>query len=324
MKPGCSPGSCHGQVVRRDPAAGTMPPMTTRTSLPPWLLVLAACLAAACAPTFAPPAGPTRTPIAASGAVHETVPGVKAGTPTRTSPSPTQAPLRFGTLTGVVKLPPALLTENGAGLLTENGAGLLTENGAGIISDSAAQTSTKAAFQLATTVSQVPLARATVTLADAHGHAVDGPDGQPITAITDDSGQFTFSNTLPDQPLVVNVSLNAAGTLQGFALRSSDERTSNLDLVSTLCTTYIMNRYVSALTDPTSGLGKLDGGTESTTRQEAAAALAKTSVPVPKTLTTSAIIPTMKQLRALDATFDTQCEKVRVLVGAPVPSPLPS
>lgn len=194
------------------------------------------------------------------------------------------------TVRGVVQLPATLIANNGGNILTENGAG----------------------YRL-TALEEAPLAGAQVSMLDAAGVAVTGPDGKPLVTTTDAQGRYGFSAPLPDRNLVVSVAL-AQGAVRAIAPRGTVVRQADANLVSTLTTAYIEARYVQVQADPVATLDKLPADVEAATRDKARAALEGNATAVPDALTPSKVVAAVDQLRRSDAAFDSQMETVRKLL----------
>jgi hypothetical protein len=93
-----------------------------------------------------------------------------------------------------------VLANNGAALVGNHGGGLVSDNGGGLVSNNGGGLTGQTKYtgrRLAATLEQVPLAGAIVTLVDASGAAVKGPDGQPVQTTTDATGGYAFRVSLP-------------------------------------------------------------------------------------------------------------------------------
>lgn len=276
--------------------------------------LIVACSLTACALPNA--ARRTGSGTAAEGVVHSAVTGKKVTLPT---PKPDQVATNgaglvsnngagiisnaSGGLSGFVRCPASLVGNNGAGIISDNGLGLISNNSGSyhVFADS-----------------DVALKGATVTLLDAGGAPVKGTDGQPLTAKTDESGHYQFSGVTPVNNLILTVNLGTRGQLTAIAPKSGDaQRKSDLNVISTLTTRYILSQYVAGQADPQKTLDKLPVDVESDTRQKAAAAFAASGQATPSDLKDATVTQIVTQLRQKDTTFDAQMETVKkILVAA--------
>ena len=248
--------------------------------------------------TLASPS-PTATPGGPSG-IASVTPGPLAVATT----APAFAPL--AALAGVVRVPAELLSDQGTGLVSNNGGSLISDQGTGLAS--------RAAYALRATVEERPYAGATVRLQDAKGHDL-------ATATTDAEGRYRFDGDLPRQNLVLHVDLPAgAGAMRGVAARKAAEvKAVDVDLVSTLATTYILDRYVATQAiDAQTTLDKLPPEVEAETRRVTGEALSAGSVAAFPALTPIAIVTAIEALRKAAPALDAQLELVKrlLVVGA--------
>jgi hypothetical protein len=197
-------------------------------------------------------------------------------------------------LSGLVMAPATLLSNNGAGIVSDHGGGIIANNGGG--------------YRLAAVATQVPVAGATVRLLDAAGQPVKGADGQPLTATTSASGAYAFASVPAGHNYVLSTDLGATGSLTAIAPLNTAK--ADVDLVSTLTTTYILDQYVKGQADQVKTLDKLPASVEADTRTKAAAALTV----VPDALTPTKVVAAVDSLRKADATFDAQMEAVKKLL----------
>ncbi|MDB5099847.1 MAG: hypothetical protein JWM80_4268 [Cyanobacteria bacterium RYN_339] len=226
------------------------------------------------------PEQPVSVPIAAASVAPTPVGVASAAGPGGPQPA-------VATLKGKVVAPATLLTENGAGIIANN-----------------------AAARRLLAVDQAPVAGATVTVVDAAGKPLAG-----LSTKTDAQGAYMFTAPLPADCLVVKVDLGAKGSLQAIAPAGAHQ--ADADLISTLTTGYILDRYVATQPDKTATLDKLPGDVEAQTRAKALAAYNQGSVPVPDALTPDRVTVTVDALRRRDGDFDLQMEAVkRLLIAA--------
>ncbi|MFP5504399.1 MAG: hypothetical protein ACLGIN_18085, partial [Candidatus Sericytochromatia bacterium] len=199
-----------------------------------------------------------------------------------------------GSLIGKVKAPASLVSNNGGGIISDKGLGYRVQ-----------------------ALEQVPVAGAKVALLDASGQPVM-KDGQPLETTTDASGGYALEVDFQPSNWQLRVGLpQGRGQLAAFVPGGGEEREVGVDLVSTLTTTYILERYVKAQADAQKTLDKLPAAVEVETRRKAQAALEGGAVAVPESLETDRVLETVEALRQQDATFDQQMETVkRLLVAA--------
>jgi hypothetical protein len=220
-------------------------------------------------------------------------------------------------LSGLVRVPAGLVTNNGGGLVTNNGGGLVTNNGGGLVTNNGGGlvSNGAAGYRLRSVDGQVPLTGAVVTVQDAAGQPVVGPDGKPLQTVTDAAGRYAFAAELPARNLIVTVALAAGqGAVQAIAVRATTSREANLDAVSTLTTGYIVERFVKGQADPLATFEKLPAEAERDTRSKAEAALLRLGASLPDTLTPGQVVRAVEAIRSQDATLDAQLDYVRSLL----------
>ncbi|MEB3222512.1 MAG: hypothetical protein VKS61_10580 [Candidatus Sericytochromatia bacterium] len=232
------------------------------------------------------------------------------GTPTLplmplASLAPTPAPVAGEVLSGRVRVPATLLSDNGAGLLGDRSSAL-TPGGVYRLRQAAP----------AWLASQAALANATVEVLDARGQAVRSPAGVALVASTDAGGAFRFTDPLPNQNLVLRVALAAAkGTLLAVVPQEADARRDRqIDLVSTLTTSYILNQFVLSQEDAQGSYDRLPPAIEAETRSLAASAAGSLLTTPPEDLSTTRVVQTVEALRKGNPGFDAQMEKVKGLL----------
>ncbi|MFP5501677.1 MAG: hypothetical protein ACLGIN_04255 [Candidatus Sericytochromatia bacterium] len=137
-----------------------------------------------------------------------------------------------------------LVSNNGGGLVSNNGGGLVSNNGAGVISGNGGSYRVQAAAE------EALLAEALIEVIDAQGRVLTDEAGAPLTATTDQAGQYRFKAVLPQENLVLRVRLfphaeESGGELVAILPRSETaEATIDLDTASSLGTRYVLDRYV--------------------------------------------------------------------------------
>ncbi len=279
-------------------------------------MLLALAVVAGCGPA----AGvPTATNKAAGSPQRGTVTpgGKKPGGGAVQPPAGTATPLiapgngivsnNSGAIAGQVRAPAGVISNNGGGLISDKGGALIGNNGGGVISNNGA------GYRLLAALEQVPVANRTVQLLDGAGSPVL-VDGNPVTTTTDAQGRYRFDVTLPSANRLVAVALpGEAGSLLAVAPKGSATAT-DVDLVSTLTTGYIVETYVATQADRQAALDRLPPEVEADTRAKTAAALALPDAKLPGDVSTAAIIATINDLRDHDAALDAQMETVKRLI----------
>jgi hypothetical protein len=203
-------------------------------------LALVAAVAAACGPLPAGPAGGTRKP-----SVRASVGG--AGTsvqrPDRATRAVPQVSTRVVTLVGKAKL----LSDAGGGLLSDQGAAIISNNTGSLVANNGGGLVGKAKYGLAqgAAPAEAALADATITVLDAAGRVLVDAEGRPLQARTDAQGDYRLAATLPDENLLLRITLWNGGELLAIAARgSAQQRTVVLDTAATLGAAYVLDRYV--------------------------------------------------------------------------------
>jgi hypothetical protein len=163
---------------------------------------------------------------------------------------------------------------------------------------------------------QVPVAGALVRCLDAGGRPLLDSDGKPLEARTDATGAYALVAAVPTQALVLTAELpGQQGLLQALAPRTTGPRDrTDIELISTLTSTYILETYVRSQPDPVAALERLPVDVEAQTRQEAAQALGSAPAGLPQRLDTSEVVETVTTLRRQVPALDAQLEAVRKLL----------
>ncbi len=240
-----------------------------------------------------------------------------------------------GTLTGKVKAPASLIANNGGGLVSDHGAGLVSDHGAGLVANNGggvianngpSRTSLSSGAFLRpgdrgryrlSAVDQLAVAGAMVELLDAAGGRARDRQGNEVPpALTGPDGRYAFTADLPARNLVVRVVLAGKnGELRAIASPDAAARqATDIDLVSTLATGYILDKFVKGQADAQATLDKLPAAVEAETRRATAAALDKGVAPAD--LAPASVIAAVDALRKADGALDAQLEKVRALLVA--------
>lgn len=247
----------------------------------------------------APPAGGAPTPSAGSS------PAIAP------SPAATPAIAALVSLTGTVTAPAGVLSNNGGSLIANNGGGLLSDHAAGLIANNGGSYRTLA-------VTQGPLAGARVYVLDAQGRPIRGGNGAALFATTDAQGRYSFSGELPTHNFRLAVELDGDRGLWQAILpkEGASPRQADIDLISTLTTSYIVGQYVEGQTDPQATLDKLPAAVEAETRSKAGAAYDRAGGALPTRFDAEATLPVVTALRQQDSAFDGQMEAVKKLLIA--------
>jgi hypothetical protein len=210
-----------------------------------------------------------------------------------------------------VLTPPGLVSDRGGGLLSDRGGSIISNNGAGLISDAGGL------YRLLA-LEQVPQVGAKVYVLDAQGRPLRGRDGRALHAVTDAEGRYAFTGDLPTHNMVLAVELAAGkGLWQAILPKDAPSpRKVDLDLISTLTTSYILGRYVTPQADPQGTFDKLPAAAEADTRSRASNAFVEAGGRVPESFDPAVTVPVVDGLRRRDAAFDGQLENVRRLLVA--------
>ncbi len=255
-----------------------------------------------------PPRAARPTGIRASTTAGATpAPGASAGLPVAPPSSPA-LPIAGGN-------GGAIISNNGAGLIgkVKAPASLISDKGGAIVSNNGAGYRLQAA-----PLAQVPVPDARVVVLDAGGRPLTGPDGQPLEGRTAADGTVRFDGFVPARHAILRVELpGARGFLQAVVPAGGEARREvEVELFSTLVTTYIQERFVRLQADPQATLDKLPADVEAETRAKAAAAFAGGRVAVPVVISPARAVEAVTRLRTDDPTFDAQMEHVRELLVA--------
>ncbi|MDB5097676.1 MAG: Serine/threonine protein kinase [Cyanobacteria bacterium RYN_339] len=256
---------------------------------------------AACGP-IAPTKAPVK-PVASAAATASPVASppssiAPGATPTPTPPTPSTPVVAAAALSGFLRIPAKIISDNGGGVISNNGASIISDNGGGVVSNNGA------AYHVTAAPTQLPVQQARVSLVDAAGKEV-------ATAVTDAQGRYSFPSVPADHNYLLTATLGKAGTLQAIVPPGS--KTVDTDLVSTLTTAYILDQYVKGQVQV---LDKLPAKIEANTRASAAAALGNEAAltALPDSLQPAKVVAAVNELRRTNKAFDEQMEAVRVLL----------
>ncbi|MFN3430304.1 MAG: hypothetical protein ACK46X_10155, partial [Candidatus Sericytochromatia bacterium] len=206
-------------------------------------------------------------------------------------------------IVGVAQLPAGIVSRAGAGIISRDGAGIISRDGAG--------------YRVAALPAEVPIRKQLVYLMNAAGKLVVGANGEPMTAMTDETGRFEFKGFVNDKHLVIAIALHEnKGLMTSILPRSTaTSRTVGLNLASTLTATYIQEQYVKPQRDPVTVFERLPADLETATRAAVATAAAR-HTPAPADHTARGVAGAVDGLRSANKAVDDQFVEVkRVLLA---------
>ncbi|HEY9723101.1 MAG TPA: hypothetical protein V6D47_13915 [Oscillatoriaceae cyanobacterium] len=218
------------------------------------------------------------------------------------------------TITGLVTAPAELIgkvkliSNNGGSIISNNGSSLIGNNGSSLL------TPLGAAYRLAATSSDQPVPGLTLVLTDANGHPVLGADGQPIRAVTDATGHFSLAGVPGGANARLVGALGNIGALQAIVVPAAGAAQAvDVNVASTLETSYIVDRFVSGQKNPQATFNRLDPASEAKTR-----ALLQAAIAAGESGLTQLDGPTLDQLvdglRGQNASLDDELNAVRALL----------
>jgi sugar lactone lactonase YvrE len=213
-------------------------------------------------------------------------------------------------ITGTVRGPASILTHAGGNIMVNAGANIMVNNGGNVVASGGGNWQLLATGRLG---EELPVAGATVTLVDTHGQAILRA-GKAITAVTDARGRYTLSGVAATGNRLVSVDLGAGYRLSAVAPSTATGEV-DASLVSTLTTTYILNRFVKGQADPQGALDRLSVDLEASTRAATATALSQTGL-APVGLGEAQVLLAVDNLRKADPALDAQLERVRQVLVA--------
>jgi sugar lactone lactonase YvrE len=201
----------------------------------------------------APLARPKPSPSASSSPLIEVAPGTGKPLGLVEPPRVVDATATVAELIGKVKLVTRvkIISDNGGGVLSNNSASVISNNGGSIVTNGGNNLIGKVKYRAQqaggqSALPEVLLADAQIEVLDAAGNVLVDKDKKPITATTDQSGNYSFKAALPAENLILRVRLFNGGQL--FAITTADKRsgaqTVNLDTASSLGAAYVLNKYV--------------------------------------------------------------------------------
>lgn len=137
-------------------------------------------------------------------------------------------------LSGHVKIPARLISENGAGLISENGAGLISEHGAGYVA-----LGRHASGRRIATLGEIALANSLVYLLNPNEQFLADANGRRIMTATDANGDYMLSAAVPaNTQILVSAMLSGNRRMIGYALTRHGDNKVNVGIASTYATEF--------------------------------------------------------------------------------------
>ncbi len=214
-----------------------------------------------------------------------------------------------------------VLSDYGVGLIGDKGGGLVSNNGGGIVSNNGGRLVTPF-FQLAQarpSPQEDLLADAQVEVLDAAGRTLVGADGRPLVAISDRSGSYVLTATLPAENLILRVRLASGGELRGGELTAlvANQAAGGalpvvLDTASSLAASYVLSAYVQGRQPILDRLPRAENDAL-TAGMEAARALLPLTVPV---YSAEALAAATEALRKQDAPLSATLDRIEAILLA--------
>ncbi|MDB5097311.1 MAG: repeat containing protein [Cyanobacteria bacterium RYN_339] len=203
-----------------------------------------------------------------------------------------------GTVTG----PASLITNDGASLIGNDGAGIVAQGGGNAISD-------MGGLYHLNQAAPRPVKGAYVYLRTADGKFVTDAKGNLMATRTNAQGRYAFAGLVSKRNLEVYVPLGArkgaAVSLQAFVTHDAGRATTNLDAVSSLLTTYVLDKIVAAKPDPLASLDRLTRKLDDETRAIATGALGGQALALEQ-LTHAGATQNVQAARSASAALDKQ------------------
>lgn len=226
------------------------------------------------------------------------------------------------TIAGLVTAPAELITDNGAGMVGPGSSTMVGPGSSTVVSNQGgAMVGPGSSMYRLAAADDVPYAGAMVFLLAADGTPLEGPDGLPVASRTDAAGRYAFTGAIPEASnYLVVVSLPGTRGQLGAIAPKGLARVADVDLVSTLATGYVLDRYVRPQAKRQAVLDRLPPEMEAATRQAVGDALgagaAAAGGPPLAVVSAAEIGRVVDGLRAKAAPLDTQLEEVRKLLVA--------
>ncbi|MDB5101486.1 MAG: hypothetical protein JWM80_5907 [Cyanobacteria bacterium RYN_339] len=262
--------------------------------------LLALWLAAAgCAPKFAPPtsAKPSRAPGETT--VTNGIGGLGANGGVISN--------NGSSLSGALTAPASIIGSGGGNIIGSGGGNIIGSGGGNIIGSGGSLRRVLAVFK------EAPLAGVTVELRNAAGAVLKDKSGKPFRTTADAKGNYSFKQALPAGTYVLAAILPGNRGEVRAVVPAGRTRVDG-GFVSTLTTTYILDRFVSSQADPAKTLAKLPADVEAATRAKAEDALATGTVPTPDELSPRYVVAAVDALRGTSPSFNDQMETVKRLL----------
>lgn len=196
----------------------------------------------------------------------------------------------------------SVIGQNGANIVNNNGGNVIGQNGANIVSNNGGS------------LGQRPLAYASLRVVDAAGKLKIGKNGQPLEGKADAWGQFLVPREEIDANCVIQVSSPLInGELKAFVSKgaSSPEKELEIDMVSTLATTFILDQFIDG---DQKILEKLTPEIEAEARSDVRSALESKVTNLIDTTETSQIVSLVNNIISEDVSVQDVFERIEKLL----------
>ncbi|MDB5099518.1 MAG: hypothetical protein JWM80_3939 [Cyanobacteria bacterium RYN_339] len=213
---------------------------------------------------------------------------------------------------GTITAPAAIIASGGGNIIASGGGNIIASGGGNIVGSGGSLF--RGVFAVG---AESPLAGVRVALRDAAGSPLKGTDGKPAVATTDAQGRYRVAALLSGKNVVVAASLpGQLGEVRAIAAGTGAEVHADAGLVSTLTSTYILDRLMAGVpaADAQATLDRLSQGVEADTRGKAAIALAGHAESTPADLRSRSVVTAVEALRGADRGLDQQLDAVRTLL----------
>ncbi|MDB5099689.1 MAG: hypothetical protein JWM80_4110 [Cyanobacteria bacterium RYN_339] len=215
---------------------------------------------------------------------------------------------RAASLEGTVIAPAGIVAQGGGNIVAQGGGNIVAQGGGNIVAQGGGN------YRLRAVIEQKPLAGARVQVLDAADAPLKGPDGKPLATTTDAAGHYAFDQALPPTGVRVVVELGPLGRFEAIAPNGRTSSRANVDLASTLTSSYILNRFVRPQADPRAALDRLTPDAAVATVEKATRALEAARVQPPTRFDQAHVDVAVDLLRQQDRAFDQQLDTVRKLL----------
>lgn len=199
-----------------------------------------------------------------------------------------------------------VIGQNTANIVSNNGGSVIGQNTANIISNNGGS------------LGQRPLAYAALRVVDAAGKPKKGKNGQPLVGQADEWGQFLVPKDEIDANCVIEVESPAIkGQLKAFVAKGAQtpEKELEVDMVSTLSATYILDKFVKG---DQAVFERLTPEIEMEARQDVKAAIKDKPDEVLATTEASAVVAAVEGLIGKNSSVQDvfkRIEKLLIVVG---------